>query len=155
MIAFDKVFDYCCEDPALIENYDKAIKDDTQYWHCHHRLEIQGNKVYSSKELKRMGLYYNRPACEFIFLTCSDHSKLHGFNRFNGWNEKISKSNMGHEVTTETRIKMGKTRRENFAKMSPEERKAKMGHRKGKTPWNKGKKFHKKVKIIIESTGAL
>ena len=30
---------YCCEDISLIENYDKAIEDKTQYWHCHHRLE--------------------------------------------------------------------------------------------------------------------
>ena len=155
MITIETVQNYCREDISLIENYDKAVSDKTQYWHCHHRLEIQGDKVYSSKELKKMGLYFHRPACELIFLTCSEHSKLHGKHRYDGWNEKISKSNMGHEVTIETRIKMGKTRRERFAKMSPEERKIKMGHNKGKTPWNKGKNYKKSIKITIESTGAL
>ena len=28
---------YCCEDPSLIENYDKAIADTTQTWEIHHR----------------------------------------------------------------------------------------------------------------------
>ena len=64
---------YCREDLSLIENYDKAINDNTQIWRCHHRLEIQDNGkiIYTSKQLQDMGLYYNRPASELIFLTLS------------------------------------------------------------------------------------
>ena len=32
---------YCCEDITLIENYDKAIADETQVWDCHHRDEVR------------------------------------------------------------------------------------------------------------------
>ena len=64
---------YCCEDLSLIENYDKAIADTTQTWECHHILGEQ----YSKKYLKENGLYENRPACEFRFMTKLDHNRLH------------------------------------------------------------------------------
>ena len=64
---------YCRDDISLIENYDKAINDKTQTWDCHHRKESQ----YSVDELVDIGEYYNRPACELIFLTKSEHMKLH------------------------------------------------------------------------------
>ena len=38
---------FCSEDPAKIENYDKAIADQNNTWCCHHRLEIQDDKIYS------------------------------------------------------------------------------------------------------------
>lgn len=31
---------YCCEDISKIENYEEAVADTTQMWHCHHRLEL-------------------------------------------------------------------------------------------------------------------
>lgn len=68
---------YCCEDISLIENYDKAINDLTEKYDCHHRLEIQGDKRFSVDDLKEMGLYFNRPASELIFLTRSEHRHLH------------------------------------------------------------------------------
>ena len=64
---------YCCEDLSLIENYDKAIADTTQTWECHHILGEQ----YCSQYLKENCLYENRPACEFRFMTKSDHRSLH------------------------------------------------------------------------------
>ena len=27
---------FCCEDASNIENYDKAIADKENIWHCHH-----------------------------------------------------------------------------------------------------------------------
>ena len=66
---------YCCEDISLIENYEKAINDTTQTWDCHHRLEIELDK--SVQELIDLGLYYDRPAKELIFLTHSEHAVLH------------------------------------------------------------------------------
>lgn len=68
---------YCCEDISKIENYNKAMADTTQTWDCHHRLELQNGNYVSWKKLKKDGLYYNRPASELIFLTKSEHRKLH------------------------------------------------------------------------------
>lgn len=64
---------YCCEDISLIENYELAVNDTTQTWECHHILGEQ----YSRKYLKENGLYENRPACEFRFMTKLDHNRLH------------------------------------------------------------------------------
>lgn len=64
---------YCKDDISKIENYDKAINDQTETWACHHRLGL----THSSKELERLGLYENRPAEELIFLTHSEHNRLH------------------------------------------------------------------------------
>jgi len=40
MICLKSLKKFCCEDLSLIENYDLAISDTNQTWHCHHRLEI-------------------------------------------------------------------------------------------------------------------
>ena len=68
---------YCKDAPSLIENYDNAIADTTQVWQCHHRRET----IYSAKELIDIGEYYNRPACELIFLTPTDHRRLHNLGK--------------------------------------------------------------------------
>lgn len=75
---------FCCEDISLIENYDLAIADNTQTWHCHHRLETDENK--SMEELIDLGLYYDRPAPELIFLTEHDHKSIHHKGK-EGWNK--------------------------------------------------------------------
>ena len=82
------------DDISLIENYDKAIDDTTQVWHCHHRRET----IFSRKDLIEIGEYYNRPACELIFLTKSEHHRLHNLG-------KPSVMNRKHH-STETRKKM-------------------------------------------------
>ena len=73
MIDKKRAIKYCKNDISLIENYDKAIADKSLVWHCHHRRE----SVMSRKELIEIGEYYNRPACELIFLTKSEHMRLH------------------------------------------------------------------------------
>ena len=77
MIKIKNVKAYCCEDLSLIENYDLAVADTTQSWDCHHRAEILPCGRFSQDDLKRFGLYYNRPASELIFLSHSDHTGLH------------------------------------------------------------------------------
>ena len=86
---------YCKDDISLIENYDKAIADDTQTWECHHRRET----IYSAKELIEIGEYYNRPACELIFLTKSEHTRLHHLGKHHSaeTRHKISESNSGEK----------------------------------------------------------
>lgn len=73
MISENQVKKYCREDISLIENYDKAISDKTQTWDCHHRKESQ----YSVAELVDIGEYYSVQASDLIFITHSDHSRLH------------------------------------------------------------------------------
>ena len=77
MICFETIYSYCCEDISLIENYKEAAESSEKY-DCHHRLEIQGDKIVSVEKLKEMNLYYNRPANELIFLKHTDHTSMHG-----------------------------------------------------------------------------
>ena len=75
MISIINANKFCNEDIRLIENYEKAINDVTQTWDCHHRKET--DEGLSAKKLIELGLYYGRPASEFIFLTKAEHMKLH------------------------------------------------------------------------------
>ena len=71
-----------CKEPEKIENYEKAKKDDFVGWHCHHRLEThtpdgkRRDVDIPQKELIALGMYYNRPASELIFLPESEHRAL-------------------------------------------------------------------------------
>lgn len=85
---------YCKNDISLIENYDKAIADKSQVWHCHHRRET----IYSRSGLIEIGEYYNRPAEELIFLTPNEHHRLHNLGK-PAWNK-------GKHLSAETRKKM-------------------------------------------------
>lgn len=135
MITKKRIKLYCCEDPCLIENYDKAIADTTQIWHCHHRLEIQGDKILSIQELIDQGLYYNRPASELIFLTRKDHTSLHGNNKSK---ETLIKSGIASRkrkpraVSEETKQKIRATLKAFNSKLTIEERKYKYGHKNKK-----------------------
>ena len=77
---------YCSEDISLIENYHQAISDEKKMWDIHHRRECDenGRTLFTKKQLKEMGLYFNRPASELIFVTRSMHKKLHREQMENG-----------------------------------------------------------------------
>ena len=64
-----------CRHPELIENYDKAIADNTQMWEVHHRKE----EFYSYAELIEKGEYYDVPPEALIFLTHKEHCKIDSF----------------------------------------------------------------------------
>ena len=72
-----------CNTPDLIENYDKVIADTERTWECHHRLETHssdGKKRLTNltkRELIALGMYYDRPPEELIFLTKTEHRRLH------------------------------------------------------------------------------
>lgn len=53
---------YCCEDISKIENYELAMADNTQTWHCHHRAEVLPCGRYSQDDLKKHGLFFKVPA---------------------------------------------------------------------------------------------
>ena len=79
MINEKRVKCYCSEDISLIENYHEAIADEERVWEIHHRRECdsEGRTLFTHKQLIDLGLYYNRPAVELIFVTRSMHWKLH------------------------------------------------------------------------------
>ena len=139
MIDKNRAIKYCKDDISLIENYDKAIADKTQIWHCHHRRET----IYSVKDLQDIGEYYNRPACELIFLTPVDHRRLHNLGKPSGMKgkhqseesrKKISEANKG-----ENNPRFGKHHSAEARKKISEANKGENNPMFGKPPWNKGK----------------
>ena len=104
MICEKTIKRFCKDDISLIENYDKAIADTTQMWHCHHRRET----IFSKDDLIEIGEYYNRPACELIFLTSLEHNRLHKLGKHHSEESrnKISEANKGKCLSAETRKKL-------------------------------------------------
>ena len=96
-------FKHYCKDYEKIENYEKAKKDNFKGWHCHHRLEthtsdgIRRPVDIPQKELIALGMYYNRPASELIFLTIREH---------NAFNKGKPGPNKGKKFSEETKNKM-------------------------------------------------
>ena len=123
MISEEQVNRYCSEDVSNIENYELALADNVNMWHCHHRLEVGSNgEVISMDDLKKHGLYWHRPANELIFLTPSEHTILHK----NG-----NHYNLGKHLSEETKRKISYS---NKCKTHSEETKKKMSEsRKGRT----------------------
>ena len=101
---------FCCEDIDLIENYDNAIADTTQTLECHHRGEVLPCGRFSIDDLKKFGLYFNRPAAELIFLTPFAHRQLHnkGVPKSEDHKKAISDGLKGHSVSEECRAKLSK-----------------------------------------------
>ena len=180
MISEKRAKSYCKDDISLIENYDKAIADKTQIWHCHHRRET----IFSRKDLIEIGEYYNRPACELIFLTKSEHMKLHHLGKPSGMKDKhpseesrkkmsekkkgennplfgkhhsaetckkISEANKGKHRSAETCKKIGEARK--GKPLSAETHKKLSEAQKGKNHWTKGTHWYNNgVKCIKAKT---
>ena len=125
MINEIEVKKYCKEDISKIKNYDKAIADTTQTWHCHHIL----GEILSKEQLEAHDFYYNVPACMLKFVTSSEHRRIHnkdntfslGLKRTAEVRKKMSDAHKGKTLSKETRRKMSEAR-------------------KGRSVWNKGKK---------------
>ena len=126
---------YCNESLSLIENYNKAISDSNQMWHCHHRRE----NISSRKELIEKNEYYNRPASELIFLTKYEHNALH----FKG-----NKYMLGKHLSDETKIKISESHK---GKLHSEEAKQKISIAKqGKKRKPFSKEWKRKMSISIK-----
>lgn len=93
---------YCEEDLSKIENFYEAYNDKTQIWEIHHRLETDLGKT--RQELIDANLYYSRPAKELIYLTKSEHVRLH---------------NIGAKRSEELRAKMRKPHKKRCQSHSP------------------------------------
>ena len=114
---------YCKEDLSKIKNYDKAIADTTQVWDCHHMTETWWN--CSRKELIENECYYNRKACELIFLTPEEHMRLHakgkpsprkGVTLSAETRRKLCEARKGRIFTEETRRKISEANKRRWAK---------------------------------------
>ena len=129
-----KYYKRYCKDIENVENYEKAKKDNFKGWHCHHRLETH-NSVgerrlvdIAAAELKALGMYYNRPASELIFLTIREH---------NAFKKGKPGPNKGKKFSEEARRKMseakkGKPSNHKGKKLSEEARKKLREANKGK-----------------------
>lgn len=60
---------YCCEPIDTIQGFNEATESLEKY-HIHHRFEDMG---LSRKDLMELGLLYNRPACELVFMNGRDY----------------------------------------------------------------------------------
>lgn len=116
MICLERVKQFCKDDYTKIKNYDLAIADKEQTWHCHHVLELTLDNEYahSRDDLKRMDMYYNRPYFELIFLTPKEHKKLHNSHISESTRKLLSKhcteTWTGRKHTDSTKDKMSKSR---------------------------------------------
>lgn len=63
----------------LIENFNKALADNFQGWHLHHRLELNPDGTLNKTRecLIIENLYYYRPADELAFMPIAKHSQVH------------------------------------------------------------------------------
>lgn len=98
-------FERYCKDFENIENYEKARKDNFEGWCCHH---IKGENI-SRNKLKALGMYYNRPADELIFLTESEHDILHkkGKSLSEEHKNKLSEVKKGKHLSEKHKKKIG------------------------------------------------
>ena len=72
-----------CREIERVENFKEAEKDNFEGWVVHHRYETEtsdGNprsQELLSDELKALGMYYDRPANELIFMRRSEQTEEH------------------------------------------------------------------------------
>lgn len=84
----DYLRSYCREPIDRIKGYEEAIASSERY-ECHHINEL----TFTKDELKKMNMYYNRPASELVLLTISEHRRLQ--NQCKHWNWKGDSAKFG------------------------------------------------------------
>ena len=105
-----------CRHPELIENYDKAVADETQTWDCHHRRE----DTFSQKELIERDEYYDVEPEALIFLTKAEHCKIDSYCKRHG-EAQINRKDQSKKVLC---VETGET----FESMMDAERKTGIDH---------------------------
>ena len=133
-------FERYCKEYENIENYQKALADNFVGWCCHHRKGV----YIAVEKLKALGMYYNRPASELIFLTESEHDILHkkGKKFSEEHKKKLSEAHKGKKRSEETRKKIAEAKKN----ISEETRKKIAEAKKGNTA-TKGMRWFNNGKI--------
>ena len=145
-----------CKNYQDIENYEKAKVDDFIGWECHHRLEThtpdgkRRDVDIPHKELKALGMYYNRPAEELIFLTSREHNAYRkGRHLSEEHRNKIreakkgNKNSLGKKHREESKKKM---REAHKGKKMSEETRRKMSEANIGMHWYNDGKINKRAK---------
>ena len=132
---------YTIESIIHIEGFERMVESDETFI-IHHRLEthrwskkqqkwVLRDEQIPAKVLKALGLYYNRPSSELIFLSNSEHCKLH--------------ASFKRDVTPETKKRISEASKKQWEHRRavgwsfPEEAEKKISEaHKGKAPHNKG-----------------
>ena len=154
-----------CKDFENIENYEKAKADNFKGWDCHHRLETHTSDGerrlvdITAAELQALGMYYNRPADELIFLTRSEHSSLHKpseeTKKKMSEASKGNKHALGYKHSEEAKNKMSEAKKGNKhalgCKRSEETRKKMSDAKKGQNIWTKCTHWFNNGKINIRA----
>ena len=150
MISESQSHKFCRDDISKIENYEEAINDTTQTWHLHHKLELtlDGELALTVSQLKMHDMYYNRPYYELIFLTPTEHRRLHmeGKHHSEETRGKISESLKGQHPSEETKKKMSEAKKGKKRKPFTEETRRKMSEAK------KGRTFSEETRRKISET---
>lgn len=121
-------FEKYCKDYENIENYWNAKADDFKGWCCHHR---RGADI-TAKELKALGKYYNIPASDLVFMTISEHRKLHqtGKKHTEETKNKMSEAAKGRQFSEEHKRNISEGQKgeknHNFGKPKSNETKKKL-----------------------------
>ena len=120
-----------CKDYTKIENYEEAVDDQSQVWHCHHIL----GEILSREQLKDHDFYYDVPPCMLKFVTRAEHLRLHSMNMSEETRRKISESLKGennpmHGRTGENHPLFGKKRSEDTRRKISESVKRRWAKRK-------------------------
>ena len=112
-------FERYCKNYQDIENYEAAKKDNFKNWEVHHRLETHNSDGerrlvdITRDELKALGMYWQRPAEELIFMKRSEHLFLHhkGKQKSEETRKKMGEAQKGHTVSEETKNKMSEAQK--------------------------------------------
>ena len=111
-------FEKYCKEYENIENYQKAKADDFIGWECHHRLETHNSDGkrrlvdITAEKLTSIGMYYNRPAYELIFMKHCEHRSLHSKGKSLSEETKKKMSEAKQNISAETRRKIGEAKKD-------------------------------------------
>lgn len=127
-----------CTDYKNIENYEKAKADNFKGWCIHHRRQTHnsdGERLLvdiTAEELNALDMYYDRPPEELIFMTASEHSRLHteGKKLSEETKKKIGEASRGRHHSEETKKRLSESlkgeKNPNYGKHLSEETKRKL-----------------------------
>ena len=103
-----------CKDYTKIENYEEAMNDTTQTWHCHHIL----GEILTRQQLLDHDFYYDVPPCMLKFVTAVEHRSLHTkgknnpmFGRTFTEEHRRKLSEAHHNISEETRKKISEAKK--------------------------------------------